>query len=50
MRPDRARAAGINRAIMAMCREYGQPPSWWAGLAREERAMMLAELTTRPKG
>lgn len=50
MTPDRARAAGVNRAIVALCRDHGQTPAWWGGLPREERAILLAELSTRPQG
>jgi len=35
------------RATLRLCREYGQPPSWWDGLDREDQVLLLADLRVR---
>ena len=35
------------RNILHLCREYGQPPSWWETLDLGDRALMLADLRER---
>lgn len=37
------------RAILHLCREYGQSPEWWGALPREDRAMLLADLRLRDR-
>ena len=32
---------------LRVCREYGQPPSWWDGLPRGDRALLIADLHER---
>jgi len=47
---DRARGAGVNRAIVALCRGLGQPPSYWRSLSTADRALLLGEFSTRTGG
>jgi hypothetical protein len=35
------------RGALEVCREHGQPPSWWAGLDRGDRALLLADRADR---
>lgn len=35
------------RTALEVCREHGQPPSWWDGLDRGDRALLLAERSLR---
>jgi len=37
------------RAVLTICRERGQPPSWWERQSRGDRALMLAEYRTQAK-
>ena len=34
-------------AALRICRDYGQPPSWWSGLSRSDQALLLAEQRER---
>lgn len=36
--------------VLRICREHGQPRSWWQGLPRRERALLLADLWERARG
>lgn len=35
------------RVGLAICREYGQGPSWWAGLPRSDQALLIADYRLR---
>lgn len=35
------------RGALEVCREHGQPPSWWAGLDRGDRALLLGDRDLR---
>lgn len=35
--------------ILDLCREYGQPPGWWAGMDRGDRALLIADRRNRVK-
>jgi hypothetical protein len=35
------------RDILAICREHGQPPSWWSRLDHTDRLILLADLRAR---
>lgn len=33
--------------ILAIAREYGQPPAWWDGLSRDDQVLLLGEYRLR---
>jgi len=35
------------RAALRICREHGQPPSWWSGMTRGDRTLLLADQRMR---
>ena len=35
------------QAVLAIAREHGQAPSWWASLSRADRALLLADYRVR---
>ena len=35
------------RAILSICREHNQPPSWWDDIAPGDQALLLADLQLR---
>lgn len=32
---------------LEICRDYGQPPGWWAALDRNDRALLIADRRER---
>jgi len=35
------------RVVLAICREYGQAPSWWQDQGTDDQALMLADYERR---
>ncbi len=35
------------RVVLAICREYGQGPAWWAAQDNDDQALMLADYERR---
>lgn len=35
------------RGILAICREHGQPPSWWDSLSTDDQAVLIADWNVR---
>lgn len=36
--------------VLRICREHGQPRTWWQGLPRREWALLVADLRERTGG
>lgn len=34
-------------AVLRLCREHGQPPTWWDTLNSSDQALLLADLRVR---